>query len=182
MLSNETDPYVCFRRREVKNNMRKTRRCDSQSLDKLRKLRDEMQKARDILELVSSRERLRKESALLEIEIFQERIKVRKMKKLLGVMTATTDADASPEKKKKKQSAGGAGVGGSIGSTKIKIPLQKFRELQRRDSEMGAEIFDNATIEERVKRRRFLDDREGWLDFSEVSISGKSKAVKKDVN
>lgn len=156
--------------------MRKTRRCDSQSLDKLRKLRDELQKARDILELVSSRERLRKESAALEIDIFEERIKVRKMKKLLGVMTAMTDADASPEKKKKKQRSaadGGGGASGGVGSSsgggafKIKIPIRKASN----NSDMtggGVETFDTATIEERIKRRRFLDDREGWFDFSEV--------------
>jgi hypothetical protein len=83
-LRNEADPYVCFRRRESKP-IRKTRRTDQQSIEKLRKLRIEMESARSLLEMVSRREKVRKESLILEHMIFDQRCKVREFKRNLGI-------------------------------------------------------------------------------------------------
>lgn len=84
MLRNEADPYVCFRRRESKP-IRKTRRTDQQSIEKLRKLRLEMESARSLLEMVSRREKVRKESLVLEHMIFDQRCKVREYRRSLGI-------------------------------------------------------------------------------------------------
>lgn len=83
-MRNEADPYVCFRRRESKP-IRKTRRTDQQSIEKLRKLRIEMESARSLLEMVSRREKVRKESLILEHMIFDQRCKVREFKRNLGI-------------------------------------------------------------------------------------------------
>ncbi|RKP28084.1 enhancer of polycomb-like-domain-containing protein [Syncephalis pseudoplumigaleata] len=76
----ETDPYVCFRRREVKP-MRKTRRSDAQSLDKLRQLRSELYLACNLLELVDRREKMRQESLALEQLCFDQKMIMRELRR-----------------------------------------------------------------------------------------------------
>jgi hypothetical protein len=85
---NESDPYVCFRRREIKTG-RKTRRTDAQSLIKLRQLRAEMESARILLEMIAKREKMRKESLLLEHVIFEQKALVREMRETMGVSEDT---------------------------------------------------------------------------------------------
>lgn len=80
----DSDPYICFRRREVKQ-LRKARRSDTQSVDKLKRLRDELLHAREILELVALRETARREILELEQRIFDQRILLRRVKKKFGI-------------------------------------------------------------------------------------------------
>jgi hypothetical protein len=97
-LRDDTDPYVCFRRRETKA-VRKTRRTDQQSMEKLRKLRAELETARSLLEMVTRREKLRKESLLMEHSIFNQRCMLREMQQQLGIKD---EYDLFPVKKKRK--------------------------------------------------------------------------------
>lgn len=100
---NEVDPYVCFRRRETKP-VRKTRRTDQQSLERLRKLRTEMEMARNLLEMVLRREKIRKEGMVLEHTVFDKKCKLREYQKTLGIKE---DEDLLlPSKKKRKTSIG----------------------------------------------------------------------------
>lgn len=151
----DNDPYVCFRRREVKST-RKTRRCDQLSLDKLRKLHDEMIRAREILNLIVERERIRKEMILYDVEIFQTRIKVRAFKRILGIAPSLVDVDASPEKRKKRVMV--------PEPEKLKLPVQRFKDL------FSPGLNEGASIEDKIKRRKLLDEREGWLDLTEVYL------------
>lgn len=84
--------------------LRKTRgtRTDSQSLDKLRRLRDEMSRAKQILEMITNREAARKESIVLEHLIFEQRVLVRRLKKKLGIVTSEKESDVSPDIRKRK--------------------------------------------------------------------------------
>lgn len=66
------DPYVCFRRREVRN-VRKTRRTDTQSTDKLKRLRQELETARGLIKDVWQRETMRKNTFEYERQIFEKR-------------------------------------------------------------------------------------------------------------
>lgn len=101
VLKHETDPYVCFRRREVKP-MRKTRRTDQQSLERLRKLRIEMEMARNLLEMVLRREKIRKEGFVQEHAVFEKRCEIVEYQKLLGIVDE--DALMITAKKKRKSS------------------------------------------------------------------------------
>jgi hypothetical protein len=102
-LKNEVDPYICFRRRETKP-VRKTRRTDQQSLERLRKLRSEMEKARNLLEMVLRREKIRKEGIVLEHTVFDKKCKLREYQRTLGIKE---DEDLlMPSKKKRKTSIG----------------------------------------------------------------------------
>lgn len=80
----DIDPYVCFRRRETKS-VRKTRRTDQQSLERLRKLRTEMEKARNLLEMVLRREKIRKEGLVQEHAVFDKRCEIREYQRQLGI-------------------------------------------------------------------------------------------------
>lgn len=97
------DPYVCFRRRETKS-VRKTRRTDQQSLERLRKLRSEMEMARNLLEMVLRREKIRKESLVIEHNTFEKRSLLQEYQRILGIKE---DDDLLPliPKKKHKSSA-----------------------------------------------------------------------------
>lgn len=107
-LRNESDPYICFRRRETKP-LRKTRRTDAQSLEKLRRLRQEMEQARNLLEMVSRREKIRKESLILEHLVFDQKCTVRDMQRKLGIKD---DDELLAPPKKKKKSLSEAGLSG----------------------------------------------------------------------
>lgn len=82
--TDDGDPYVCFRRREVRQ-VRKTRGRDLQSADKLRRLRKEMEDARQLIGMVRQREFVRKEMLASDRQVFTQRAEVKEMKRKLGI-------------------------------------------------------------------------------------------------
>jgi enhancer of polycomb-like protein len=82
--SDDSDPYVCFRRRELRQ-IRKTRNRDAQSAEKLRKLRLELESARNVLLMVKRREQMRREVLELDRQIFEQRVSFRETKRKLGM-------------------------------------------------------------------------------------------------
>ncbi|KAF2768490.1 hypothetical protein EJ03DRAFT_343976 [Teratosphaeria nubilosa] len=77
--ADDSDPYVCFRRREVRQT-RKTRGRDAQVVEKLKKLRNEMEQARQLLQMVNQREKLNMESLVVARKVFNERKELKKVK------------------------------------------------------------------------------------------------------
>ncbi|KAI7879817.1 hypothetical protein K492DRAFT_230839 [Lichtheimia hyalospora FSU 10163] len=140
----EIDPYVCFRRRETKP-VRKTRRTDQQSLERLRKLRSEMEMARNLLEMVLRREKIRKEGLVLEHTVFDKKCKLREYQRQLGIKE---DEDLMPKKKRKTSLESG-----SSGAT-IKIPLNK---LKRGDDLRHEKSPIQQAIEAELARKREQD-------------------------
>ncbi|ORZ21162.1 enhancer of polycomb-like-domain-containing protein [Absidia repens] len=122
ILKHEIDPYVCFRRRETKP-VRKTRRSDQQSIERLRKLRTEMEMARNLLEMVLQREKIRKEGLLLEHSVFNKLHGARQYQRALNIKD---DDDLNqillPKRKRKTATENISGSG-----TTIKIPLSRLR-------------------------------------------------------
>ena len=106
-VKNELDPYICFRRRETKP-VRKTRRTDQQSLERLRKLRSEMEMARNLLEMVLRREKIRKESLVLEHTVFDKKVVLQEYQRKLGIKE---DEDLIHMTKKKRKTS----ISGSSG-------------------------------------------------------------------
>ena len=82
--TDDIDPYVCFRRREVRQT-RKTRGRDAQVAEKLRSLRQELESARMLVAKVKERENLRKEQLRLDKQIFEQRSAVRRHKQEHGI-------------------------------------------------------------------------------------------------
>lgn len=94
----DNDPYVCFRRRELRQ-VRKTRRTDQQSSQRLRKLQAEMETAKKLMEMVVKREQMRKEALQMEWDIFEQRCKVKGVKRRLGIKGEDEDLVAHKKKK-----------------------------------------------------------------------------------
>lgn len=84
------DPYVCFRRREVRH-VRKTRRQDAVSSERIRRLKAEMQQARDLVAMVSTREKCREEALKGEKALFLMRCKVKEVKRKLAIVGGDED-------------------------------------------------------------------------------------------
>lgn len=77
--ADDADPYVCFRRREVRQT-RKTRGRDAQVVQKLMKLREELEQGRQLHLLVRQREKLKTQELVTERQKFRERHQLRKVK------------------------------------------------------------------------------------------------------
>lgn len=88
--NDEADPYVCFRRREVRQT-RKTRARDIQSTERLRKLRKELEEGRYLLVLTQQREKLKARMRKAEQNVFEKRAKVKDTKVKLGIKTDDED-------------------------------------------------------------------------------------------
>ncbi|CEP11311.1 hypothetical protein [Parasitella parasitica] len=137
---NENDPYVCFRRRETKP-VRKTRRTDQQSFERLRKLRSELEMARNLMEMVVRREKIRKEGLVLEHTVFEKKRTLQDHQKALGIKE---DEDLLPKKKRKTSLE-------SLSGATIKIPLHKLRRtgLDKSPAQLA--------IEAELARKKELD-------------------------
>lgn len=65
--------------------VRKTRGRDAQSAEKLRKLRKELEDARQLVAMVKQRELTRREMLAVDRLLFEQRSKVKEMKRGLGI-------------------------------------------------------------------------------------------------
>lgn len=86
----DLDPYVCFRRREVRQT-RKTRARDVQSTDKLKRLRKELEEGRQLVAMAHQRELTKRELLSVDRSIFEQRAKVKEAKVRLGIKTDDED-------------------------------------------------------------------------------------------
>jgi enhancer of polycomb-like protein len=82
--NDDGDPYVCFRRRDVRPT-RKTRARDVQSTDKLKKLRREIEEGRHLVALACHREELKRQVLNTDKIIFEARAKLKDAKVRLGI-------------------------------------------------------------------------------------------------
>ena len=83
--ADDADPYVCFRRREVRQT-RKTRGRDAQVVEKLKKLRLELEQARQVVNLVVQREQLNKENLEISRKVFEQRRQLKEVKATKGII------------------------------------------------------------------------------------------------
>ncbi|KAI5783735.1 enhancer of polycomb-like-domain-containing protein [Pyronema domesticum] len=100
----EGDPYVCFRRREVRQ-VRKTRRTDAQSTDKLKKLRQDIETARGLVNDVRQREVMRKNSYKFDMQIFEQRRIVIDLKRKHGIKDSDEDLVNKPKRRQAEPAA-----------------------------------------------------------------------------
>ena len=88
--TDEMDPFVCFRRREVRQT-RKTRARDIQSADKLKKLRQELETGRQLVILSHQREITKRDLLSIDRAVFEQRAKLKQMKIRLGIKVDDED-------------------------------------------------------------------------------------------
>jgi enhancer of polycomb-like protein len=90
MEADESDPYVCFRRREHRQ-VRKTRGRDAQVNEKLKRLRNELELARQLMHNVKMREHFRQTQFEVDKRVFEHRHKVKDTKRHLGIKEGDED-------------------------------------------------------------------------------------------
>ncbi|KAG5513174.1 hypothetical protein PMAC_001544 [Pneumocystis sp. 'macacae'] len=156
----DNDPYVCFRRREIRQT-RKTRRSDAQSSEKLRKLRSEMEQAYNLIELVVRREQLKKESLLLEQRIFNQRCHVKEIKRKLGIKDE--DDDLVSHKRKKVHDSSSSTVHISVSQTVSSNEGDALFLLEDYQSEKTA--ASRAVVEEALRQKQLSNV--GWKDITD---------------
>ncbi|KAK8031458.1 enhancer-polycomb 1 [Apiospora arundinis] len=96
----DMDPYVCFRRREVRQT-RKTRQRDAMVADKLKKLRRELEDGRQLIQMAHQRELMKREMLSTERLLFEHRAKLKEKKVRLGIKEGDEDLyNTKPVKRK----------------------------------------------------------------------------------
>jgi len=86
----DLDPYVCFRRREVRQT-RKTRARDVLSAEKVKRLRRELEDGRQLIILSYERELLKRDVLHTDRLVFEQRGKVKEAKVRLAIKTDDED-------------------------------------------------------------------------------------------
>ena len=99
--TDDADPYVCFRRRELRQT-RKTRGRDAHSAEKLKKLRKELEEARELMALIKQREITKREQLTVDRQLFEQRTNLRQVKQNLPEQYKQGDDDLLINQKKKK--------------------------------------------------------------------------------
>lgn len=100
--TDDADPYVCFRRREVRQ-IRKTRGRDAHSAEKLKKLRKELEESREIMAMIRQREITKREQLAVERQLFEQRANLRQVKLNLPDQFKEGDEDILINQKPKKK-------------------------------------------------------------------------------
>ncbi|KAL9129134.1 MAG: hypothetical protein Q9217_002344, partial [Psora testacea] len=99
--TDDADPYVCFRRRELRQT-RKTRGRDAHSAEKLKKLRKELEEARELMALILQREITKRQQLAVERQLFEKRTNLRQVKQNLPDPYKQGDDDLLINQKRKK--------------------------------------------------------------------------------
>jgi enhancer of polycomb-like protein len=111
--SKDDDPYVCFRRREVKM-IRKTRKTDAAHLEKFVRLRHELQQGVTLLSLLAQREKTKRASFEQDKVCFQtsrELLDVKRQWNIIGPNNGKEDEElVSGDKRDDQQLHGVAGA------------------------------------------------------------------------
>ncbi|KAG8724499.1 Enhancer of polycomb-like protein 1 [Ceratobasidium sp. 395] len=78
--TNEGDPHVCFRRRDVKP-VRKTRRTDTGSIDRMQSLQNNLRQLQNIAQQVLRREQLKQARAMEERQVMNHQMQLAEVKR-----------------------------------------------------------------------------------------------------
>lgn len=152
------------------------RRSDGQSLEKLTRLRNELLQAKEILNLVVARENCKKEALELDIQIFEERVKIRKLKMKLGIPITDKDWDIAPlvrpKKKAKREDLRYIDSFKNSESTKIRIPASKFKDASSfvADIDSSTHGLFLLSLHEQVQKQKLTEERDGWADLTDVLV------------
>ncbi|KAH7032908.1 enhancer of polycomb-like-domain-containing protein [Microdochium trichocladiopsis] len=95
----DMDPYVCFRRREVRQT-RKTRARDNQVAEKLKKLRSELEDGRRLVHFALRREELKRDMLKQDRAVFEKRAWLKQAKVRLNIKGDDDDLiNSKPQKR-----------------------------------------------------------------------------------
>lgn len=171
--TDDSDPYVCFRRREVRQ-VRKTRGRDAHSAEKLKKLRKELEEARQIISLIRQREILKREQLVIDKQLFEQRSNLRQVKRNLPDQYKEGDEELLINQKPQKKK--------SMDQSTQRPTAQQLRLPQRPDGRFAD--IDLVLLQEILaeKERKIQDDienriaqhkqrNEGYLDMTRAPLT-----------
>ena len=121
------DPYVCFRRRQLRSALRKkTRRSNAQTAERLRLLHYDLEASRQMARLAVTREKLRLESARLEARLFEA---------YCALLEAGSTPDALGLPSYKSCCLNSSLAAGSITAVRLKTPAAPTTVVKKRVSQ-----------------------------------------------
>ncbi|KAI9809585.1 MAG: hypothetical protein M1825_000017 [Sarcosagium campestre] len=175
--SDDSDPYVCFRRREVRQ-VRKTRGRDAQSTEKLRRLRKELDDARHLLSMVHQREKGRKEILSIDKVLFEQRCGLKASKRRLGIKGEDEDlVNQKPQKKKALENLQNPRPSGP--ATKLSsVPNGRSAEtdlVSLHETLIEKENELHKEIEQKLAQHRQWSS--GFVDFTTMPLTAPSEDV-----
>ncbi|KAJ3132067.1 Enhancer of polycomb-like protein 1 [Physocladia obscura] len=159
LKQDDSDPYICFRKREIRSQRKHTKRVDLVSLDKLRKLHADLVAARNLFEDVGSREEVRRQLLTMDTAFFEKRTLVRKLKKAFGVL------DTDENKKKKSRRTAEDSRPSSI-KIKIRNPSTELLDIKS----PADSVSEETRIADQVRRRKADDEVAGFIDLTEDPV------------
>lgn len=172
--SNENNPYVCFRRRELKTS-RKTRRSDAQNIERLIRLRNDLHAAHALMLKTQEREQLKLEAIQIDRKVFDARVEARELKRRLGEAEGDEDILIGRRDKKRRKEEGAQSSGSLRLSLRKPDPSNytaasitpSVEDLKLR-KERAAAI--NARMERDAQKKREADQMwEDWTDGAYVT-------------
>ncbi|KAK4696012.1 enhancer of polycomb-like protein, partial [Lecanoromycetidae sp. Uapishka_2] len=170
LATDDADPYVCFRRREVRQ-IRKTRGRDAHSAEKLKKLRKELEDAREMVAMIRQREISKREQMAIDRTLFEQRANLRQVKQNLPDQYKDGDEDLLINQKPKKK------------PVDISQRLPNVQQLQRRPdgrvaeadllllSDLHADQERHLTEQINLKISQHQTWNEGWVDFTKAPLT-----------
>ncbi|KAI4125661.1 MAG: hypothetical protein LQ347_005297 [Umbilicaria vellea] len=176
--TDDGDPYVCFRRREVRQ-VRKTRGRDAQSVEKLRKLRRELEEARQLVAMIRSREITRREQLVLERQLFEQRSSLRQVKRNLPDQYKEGDEDILINQKPQKKKPLEVATSQRIPATQLQMP----RRPDGRPAEADLVLLQDVLAEKRNETEREINQKiaqhqkwnEGYVDMTRAPLTPPSE-------
>ncbi|KAL8658201.1 MAG: hypothetical protein Q9226_001169 [Calogaya cf. arnoldii] len=171
--TDESDPYVCFRRREVRQ-VRKTRGRDAHSAEKLKKLRKELEESRQIMALIRQREITKREQLAVERHLFEQRSSLRQVKLNLPEQYKEGDEDLlinqKPQKKKILDTPAQRPSG-----TQLRMPQRADGRFADADLVQLQDVLaeNERQIQEEIENRiaQHKQRSEGYLDMTRAPLT-----------
>jgi len=162
--TDESDPFVCFRRREVRQ-ARKTRGRDAQITEKLKKMRQELEQGRQLMHLTKQREIARRDQINLDRQIFRQRCAVKELKRSLGIKGDDQDLiNQKPVEKAPKQDISDRRISGMLPKVSLRPEgrIQDHDLTLLSDERKKRETDVEAVIQESMAKHRGWNH--GWID------------------
>ncbi|KAL8706662.1 MAG: hypothetical protein Q9201_000296 [Fulgogasparrea decipioides] len=171
--TDDSDPYVCFRRREVRQ-VRKTRGRDAHSAEKLKKLRKELEESRQIMALIRQREITKREQLAVERQLFEQRSSLLRVKRNLPEPYKQGDEDLlinqKPQKKKVQELPAQR-----TPSSQLRLPQRPDGRFADADlvhlQDVLAENERQMQEEIEVRIAQHKQRSEGYLDMTRVPLT-----------
>ncbi|KAM0792558.1 hypothetical protein ACM66B_005223 [Microbotryomycetes sp. NB124-2] len=177
--SNENNPYVCFRRREIKSS-RKTRRSDQQNLERLLRLRNDLFAAHELMVKTRDRERLKLESLRHERQVFEARVEMRELKRKLNEADGDEDLLVGRREKKRRKDDVSSTVSG------IRLSIRKPDPSNYSAASLTVSVDDlklrkerAAAIQSRIDRdlQRKREADQSWDDWTDIAYVARVPAT-----